>query len=312
MRIVLLFLSVMLAAVSAAAQSLCDPAWLAGASGAAVQAQIRAGADVDQICNVNRNRPLHQAILTAEVGPDVFRALVGAGADTRARNRLEATPHEYALRRWDRASAAFREGSDAYRRELAIYGTFVRGGEAEYDAVNDAHAKLCDLNWWRRSGSGPAVQQLLSVPGVDPDYICNLNDDRIIHQPLKLASFTMLTSNIHRGIKALVDGGAALYARNNSGDTAVSLADIRYDRVVDRMIQHETRWCRNEIMGEQLENEIVRNLPDKETYLDITSSVTGRSYNELSEEMAMELYRTSPAGTIDYRVLCPYRGINVR
>ena len=42
MRILLLFLSVMLAAVSASAQaSLCDPAWLAGASGAAVQAQIR-------------------------------------------------------------------------------------------------------------------------------------------------------------------------------------------------------------------------------------------------------------------------------
>ena len=311
MRILGLFLSIMTVSTFASA-NICDTNWLARATGNAVRAFISAGGNVREVCNLNRNTPLHQAILTDGVSSDVIDALIRAGGDVYAENIDGRTPMDYAQSRYDRAMSNFPQGSAAYSRERAIYSSIMGSSSDASSAVLDAHDKLCDLNWWRRSGSGPAVQQLLSIPGVDPDYICNLNNDRIIHQPLKLSSFTMLTDGIMRGIDALVDGGAELYARNNSGDTAVSLAGIRYDRVTARMTQHTIRWCRGEIIGQQLFNEITRNLPDKEAYLYITSSVTGRSYNELSEKMSMELYRTSPNGTVDYRVLCPYRGVNVR
>ena len=114
MRIPFLLVSATLVSASAQA-NLCDPEWLAGAGGGAVQAQIRAGADVNEACNMNRNRPLHQAIITPAVDLDVFQALVGAGADTQARNIEGPTPADYAVSRSQRAGATFPDGSGAYR-----------------------------------------------------------------------------------------------------------------------------------------------------------------------------------------------------
>ena len=54
-----------------------------------MQALIRQGADVNEVCNDNGDRPLHQAILTLGVGPRVIEALVGAGGDVLALNRRQ-------------------------------------------------------------------------------------------------------------------------------------------------------------------------------------------------------------------------------
>ena len=167
-----------------------------------------------------------------------------------------------------------------------------------------------DLGWWRSSASGSAVQRLLNVSGVDPDHTCNFNNDRIIHQPLKLASFTMLTDGIMRGIVALVDAGADLRVRNNSGQSAVSLAEIRYDRVTDRVIRAEIRWCNNEISSQGFADEVGRNGYDTGAYLYITSSATRQSYNQVKNRMMIELYRVNNGETITKNVLCPYRGIH--
>ena len=278
MRILLLFLSVMLAAVSASAQSLCDPAWLAGASGAAVQAQIRAGADVDQTCNRNGNRPLHQAILTAAVGPDVFRALVGAGADTRARNIDGATPVDYAVSRWQRASGAFREGSDAYRRELAIYGTLVRGGEAEYGAANDAQNQLCDPGWWRSSANASSVRALLGRPGVDPEARCNQNNDRPLHLALRWETFPNLPAGVKDAVLALAGSGASLGARNNTGRSPLALAEIRYDRYLARAARTRPAWCQ----GGGADSDV-------ELYLGVRSMATGAGRESLLAGMRRDL-----------------------
>ena len=80
MRIIFLFLSLMLVAASAQAD-LRDPAWIRTASGSAAQALIRGGADVNRVCNANRNRPLHQTILNPDSSPDLLRALLDAGAN---------------------------------------------------------------------------------------------------------------------------------------------------------------------------------------------------------------------------------------
>ena len=262
MRILFLLLSVMLVASAAEAQ-VCDPAWLSNASYWDAKALLDAGVDANQICNTNRNRPLHQALLNERTDPEVIRALLEAGADPGAQNIHRETPFEYAQDRFDRKRRTLRPGTAPYRREQALYEAVVGTFNDQGSAAEDAHAKLCDLNWWRNSASGDAVRELLAVPGVDPDHICNFNNDRIIHQPLKLTSFAMLTEGIKDGIRAIVDGNANLRLRNDFGESATSLAGVRYDRVRDRIIQHQIKWCRYEIGDDQLSDEMVRNRPDK-------------------------------------------------
>ena len=210
MRVVLLVLTLVLVGASAEAQNLCDPRWLETASGGDVRALLRGGADVNQICNDNRNRPLHQAILTAgNVSPGVVRALVEAGADILAENIDGSSPLDYAELRFARAERQFQPGSGPYRREETIYLAVNRGFEAG-SAAADAHSQLCDLDWWRSSASGPAVEALLRTPGVDPNTVCNFSNDLPIHLPLKLTSFTLLPEGVAMGIEALVDAGADL------------------------------------------------------------------------------------------------------
>ena len=311
MRILLFFLSLMLVAASAEAD-LCDPAWIRTASGPAAQALIRGGADVNQICNTNRNRPLHQTILNPDSSPDLLRTLLDAGADPELENIDGASAMYYAQGRWDRATARLSPGSGAYRREQAIYQAFFRALESRGGAVADAHNKLCDLNWWRSSASGSTVQSLLSIPGVNPDYICNFNNDRPIHLPLKLSSFAILTSEIHRGIRALADAGADLYARNNTGDSAVSLAGIRYDRVMDRMIRAEITWCKGEMSSHQFGDEITRNGPDLGAYMYITSISTGQPHDQVRARAVMDVFNETIGTTITKTVVCPYRGIQLK
>ena len=142
-----------------------------------MRALLRGGADVNQICNDNSNRPLHQAILTGGVSPGVIRALVEAGADILAENIFGSSPRDYAEDRFARVERNFQPGSGRYRREETISLAVNRGFEAG-SAAADAHSQLCDLEWWRSSASSPAVYALLRTPGVDPNTVCNLSNDR--------------------------------------------------------------------------------------------------------------------------------------
>lgn len=313
MRILFLFLSVMLVAGSAEAD-LCSPAWLAGATGSSARALIRAGADVNVTCNTNRNRPLHLAILNDRIDPDVIRALFEAGADGYAQNIHYETPLGYARGRLDRAKNMLAPGTARYRHEQALYelmmNTDNRGSPSSAAAV-DAHDKLCDLNWWRSSASESSMKALLATPGVDPNTVCNFNNDRPIHLPLKLTSFRMLTGDLKDAIRTLVDGEADLRVGNGAGQSAYSLAGIRYDRYFDRMVRYTVDWCNGQLTGEAFYNHIVRNNYDLAAYMYIESSATGRSFDEIRYEKAMEVYRVNhPEGAIDYRVLCPLRGVN--
>ena len=313
MRILFLLLSVMVVASAAEAQ-VCDPAWLANANYWDAKALLDAGVDANQICNTNRNRPLHQALLNDRADPEVIRALLEAGADPGTQNIHGETPFEYAQDRFDLARRKFRPGTAPYRREQALYEVVVGTFNDQGSAAQDAHAKLCDLNWWRSSASEDAVKELLEVPGVDPNHVCNFNNDRIIHQPLKLSSFAMLTSNIHHGIRAVVDAGADLRLRNNSGQSAVGLAGIRFDRATDRAIQNTREWCNRRITSKQFADKITENGPDFGVVLYIESINTKQPYRQVKTKFDMEIYRIGPDanGLIDYYELCRYRGVNVR
>lgn len=311
MRILALCLTLLLFRVPAKAQAnLCDPSWLATATAAQARALIQAGADVNRVCNGNDNRPLHQAILNDNVAPGVIQVLVDAGADALAENIDGSSPLDFAERRLDRAMREHPRGSPAYRREEMIYTAVNRYFESDRaSAVSDAHAKLCDLNWWRSSASGPAVKELLAIPGVDPNTVCNLSNDRPIHLPLKLTSFVMLTRNINFGIEALVDGSADLNARNNSRQSARSLAEARFDRVRDRTLRHHTRWCNGAISNRQAAEEVRKNGPDSGVYLYITAASSGLPRDEVNKQIFWELFRVDVGGRVTKEGLCPHIGI---
>ena len=152
MRILFLVLSVMLVASAAEAQ-VCDPAWLSNASYWDAKALLDAGVDANQICSTNRNRPLHQGLLNDRTDPGVIRALLEAGADPGTQNIHGETPFGYAQDRFDLARRQFRPGTAPYRREQALYEAVVGTFNDQGSAAEDAHAKLCDLNWWRSSAS---------------------------------------------------------------------------------------------------------------------------------------------------------------
>ena len=333
MRILFLLLSVMLVAASAEAD-LCSPAWLRTASGSEARALTRAGADVNERCSANGNRPLHQALLSDRVDPDVIRAMIEAGADTSAENIHGENPVYYAQERFDRARNTLRPGTAPYRREQSLYETMFGAFGDAGSAIADAHGKLCDLNWWRSFPSREArmvgdvlqpegalradqdtsaIRSLLQTRGVDPNHVCNFNNDRPLHLLLKLTSFSpYLPGIIHAGVRVLIDAGADPNIRNNSGQSALSLSEIRYDRMADRMIRHAVSWCNRQMTGRQLANEITRNGNDTGAYTYIKNSATGRSYDDVKSEVHMNLYRIDGvSGTIDYRVLCPARGISL-
>ena len=301
MKILGLFLSIMALAASASAD-ICNANWLAAADGFDVTAFINAGMDPNGRCanHPNDNRPLHQALMTQGVDVSVIRALVEAGADARIRNLDGDNPITLALERFERASSRLAPGSAAYRREEAIRMIVLRGFEDAVDALNDAHDKLCDLDWWRSSASEAAVQALLSVPRVDVDHACNSHNDRPIQIPLELVSFAILPENVYWGIKALVDGGANLTIRNNSGQSALDMAEVRFDLVRARISREHIRWCRGEIRGSAVDLEVTRNQFDTSAYFYITSITEAA--------LRMDLFNTT--GTVTKDVLCPYRGIN--
>ena len=294
MRILFLLLSVMLVAASAEAD-LCSPAWLRTASGSEARALIRAGADVNERCSANGNRPLHQALLSDRVDPDVIRAMIEAGADTSAENIHGENPVYYAQERFDRARNTLRPGTAPYRREQSLYETMFGAFGDAGSAIADAHEKLCDLNWWRsrpsipvsigrkRSGSDGSftrerdtIRSLAQTRGVNPNHICNFNSDRPLHLLLKLESFPSPypTLTIHAGIRGLIDAGADPNVRNDSGQSALSLAGIRLDRVVDRVVR-----------SQDYINAVTRNGPDIGAYLYVMSAATGRSYDQLYKSL---------------------------
>ena len=178
------------------------------------------------------------------------------------------------------------------------------GGEAA-----DAHNRLCDLNWWRGSASGPAVEELLRIPGVDPNTVCNLSNDRPIHLPLKLTSFIQLTENVNSGIRALVDGGADLLVRNDSNRSALGLVEVRYDRVKDRMGRDQSRWCRDEITINQFVSEVNQHHRyEYNLYQVLSAKATGVDLQQVVERSYQELYgASSPNQTKDQ--ICAYRGV---
>ena len=298
-----LFLSILALSASANA-NICNSDWLAAAGGSEVDALVAAGADPNQICTIIRNLPLHQALLTPEIDPRVIEALIRNGARVFIRNSEGDSAFIIAEERFSRVS----EGSPQYWREKAIYDAVMRSLESDqFPTAGDAQNQLCDLGWWRSTASESAVNGLLAVPGVDVDHVC-INGDRIIQVPLRLTAFRLLPEGVYWGIRALVDAGADLTVENESGESALDMAEVRYGLVTARIIRAQIRWCRGERGAQFVADETTRNQFDTGAYFQIKKSVTKTTREEAVKELRLDLFNTT--GSFTKQVVCPYRGIN--
>lgn len=273
MRILFLFLSVMLVAVSAEANqynsdwlNLCRSDWLRGATVSSVRALIAAGADVNQVCNTNRNRPLHQALLNDRVDPALIRALLEAGADPYADNIQRQNAMEYADERFERARNTFRPGTAPYERERALYVLMFDDPGDTRQVVNP----LCDPEWWGSSANGSSVRSLLASPSVDPEVRCNENSDRPLHLALRWETFPFLPAGVRDAVLALATSGVSLGTRNNRGRTALDLVEMRYERYLVRVERSRPAWCQGGAAD-----------PDIGLYLGVKFLATGESRESL-------------------------------
>ena len=149
MQLRLLFLIMFMLSVAHGTQAqprrtadVCDPEWLATASAASVRNLVREGANANERCSGNGNRPLHQALLIPVLDPGVIEALIDAGADVLAENRDGDTPFDYADTRFARAERQLPPGSPPYEREARIYQIMYRYADAaEEDSESTTPAR---------------------------------------------------------------------------------------------------------------------------------------------------------------------------
>ncbi len=316
MKILGLFLSIMVVSVFADAD-ICDSNWLISVNGYRVRAFINmnAGIDIDEACGPKGNRPLHQAILIDGIDPSVIEVLISEGADAYAKNIGKSTPMDYAEDRFGRVMVEFSRGSSAYQREEAIYNAMMGMGSLSdtFNAIaNMYNSRLCNFVWWGESSSDDAVQLLLDMPGIYPDYICNSNNDRPIHLSLKVTAIE-LQYDTHLGVRTLIDAGADLDAENNDGHSALDLVEIRYNKVTNSMIQSQVSWCRGEISDNEFGYKIRQTGHEIDVYVHIKSLVTEQTFAQVKEDILVELYRLDfNQGMINKDILCPYRGVDIQ
>ena len=262
----------MLVGVPAAA-NLCDPAWLAAATREEVGELIRlGGADVEEECDANGNRPLHRALLMPGIDRDVLSALVYAGADVFAENRNGQSPADYSEARFERAARRFEVGSDAYARESSIR----REVDRDFTATVDAHDKLCDPQWWRGSATFESMGALLRTRFVNPNHVCNPDRDRPLHLGLSPTLFPQLSSDVLGAVTQLLLDQANVSYVNRANRTALALATARYEAAVRQGAGEIDTYCRG---GSGIVS----------LHVMMTARATGRSEAEVQWDRLVEL-----------------------
>ena len=130
--------------------SLCS---LSGATAADVQRLVDQGGDANGLCNSNRSRPLHVALLPgARASSAVIQALITAGGDVLVENRNGDTPASLSEERLEEAISQFQREEITlaeFNDRQAINNAINRAIEA----LSAAYQNLCNVAWWRSASA---------------------------------------------------------------------------------------------------------------------------------------------------------------
>lgn len=126
-------------------------------------------------------------------------------------------------------------------------------GWGREEGIAQAEARLCSRQWWR-DVTAAEVEATLRVHGVSVNAACDEEHNRPVH--LALSVDGILSEGGFLGTAVLVRAGANLWAVNEVGESAVTLAERRFQRMLTRWGADLEKLCRRvDVMDQAVQRE---------------------------------------------------------
>lgn len=124
------------------------------------------------------------------------------------------------------------------------------------DQVEDperAQDDLCSRRWWR-DVTEAEVAAVVRVRGISVDAACDEEGNTPVH--LALSEAGILSEGGFLGAAVLVRTGADLFAANRAGESALTLAESRFERMLTRWDADLQKLChRVDVMDQAVQRE---------------------------------------------------------
>ena len=126
-------------------------------------------------------------------------------------------------------------------------------GQRQEGGVGQAHDDLCSREWWR-DVTAAEVETTVRAHGIGVDAACDEAGNRPVHLALSVEG--ILSENGFHGTAALIRAGAELSAVNGAGESAVTLAERRFQRMLMRWDADVAQLCRGvDVLDEAVRRE---------------------------------------------------------
>lgn len=126
-------------------------------------------------------------------------------------------------------------------------------GSGREEGIAQPQDRLCSREWWRDVAAAE-VEATLRVPGVGVNAACDEENNKPVH--LALSVDGILSEGGFHGTAILVRAGADLSAVNEAGESAVTLAERRFQRMLTRWDVDLEKLCRRvDVMDQTVQRE---------------------------------------------------------
>ena len=111
----------------------------------------------------------------------------------------------------------------------------------------------CSEAWWRGSVE-PELARTARIPEARPNTVCDEKGNTPLHLALRVEG--ILSKNGFYATAAIVRSGADLFAVNSAGESAVTLAEGRFQRMLARWDRDMEKLCQGvDVMDEAVQRE---------------------------------------------------------
>ena len=133
---------------------------------------------------------------------------------------------------------------------ILVCGSCHRDDGGRVENIRDS---LCSEAWWRDLAK-PGVAVSARTPGGSPNVVCDAEGNTPLH--LALSAGGIFSQDSFYATAAIVRSGADMFAVNRAGESAVTLAEARYQRMLTRWDKDMERLCHGvDVMDETVQRE---------------------------------------------------------
>ena len=126
-------------------------------------------------------------------------------------------------------------------------------GSGREEHIAPAQDRLCSREWWR-DVTAAEVEATLRVQGVGVNTACDEENNKPVHVALSVDE--ILSEGGFHGTAILLRAGADLSAVNEAGESAVTLAERRFQRMLTRWDADLEKLCRRvDVMDQTVQRE---------------------------------------------------------